>query len=153
MKNPCKEVKTAKRAWKVRRSICTLTVRAPNTQDRPNKDITPAMLSISLRAVEFLKDFFLRECLPLVCLSSTTVTMAQMTALKSIMRNIGPKNAAKNTIVLLRKQLKKKSALYETIEQNQFPHNMQACPLTIDCGPLLNHILHWDEWPNLTLKE
>ena len=42
----------------------------------------------------------------IVCLIITEITIIKMTALKASIRRIGPKNAAKNTVTLLMKQLK-----------------------------------------------
>ena len=41
----------------------------------------------------------------IVCLIITAITTMNMTALKASIRRIGPKNAAKNTVTLLMKQL------------------------------------------------
>ena len=42
----------------------------------------------------------------IVCLIITEITIIKMTALKASIRRIGPKNAAKNIVTLLMKQLK-----------------------------------------------
>ena len=51
----------------------------------------------------FLKWLFDRL---IVCVIITEITIIKMTALKASIRRIGPKNAAKNTVTLLMKQLK-----------------------------------------------
>ena len=59
-KNPCSEVKTANRIWNVRRTPCTVMVRAPNSQERPNRNTTPATPIVRRITVLHLRDSFLR---------------------------------------------------------------------------------------------
>ena len=92
----------AKRVWKTIEA--PVTVKAPNSHVRPKRAITPMVLirilmTVCRFALSVVPSFFL------ACLTSTVITMTNMTELKSMMAKMGPRKAPKNTPMLLMKQL------------------------------------------------
>ena len=113
IKKPWRELNIAKRNWKAVEA--SRTVRAPNTHVNPKRDITPMMLTMSLKMIFrfawFVVAYFLR-----ICFVSTLITMINMMVLKSRMAKMGPRKAPKNTPVSPMKQLEeRKQIMYACI--------------------------------------
>lgn len=98
-----------KMTWNARDA--SSTVSAPNSQVRPYRDMMPIMLIIS-RIVECLSFCFLAPTSLVfrLCRTRTATTMMKTTELNKMMARIGAKKAAKNTTVLLMKQLWKEES-------------------------------------------
>ena len=105
MKNPWKELKTAKSIWKT--TDASLIVNAAKTQVRPNRNMMPSRLNM-MRMLDFC--WLLSFTLPVllrVCLIRITMTVIKMAVLNRRMANMGPRKAPKNTLTSLMKQLKR----------------------------------------------
>ncbi len=89
--------------WKAKEA--SLIVKAPKSQVRPKRNMTPEMLMIKRKAVGMLSFSFLRLMVPIVWRTSTKTTLKKITILKRMTAIIGPRNAPKNTPVSPMKQL------------------------------------------------
>ena len=96
-------MKSAKRIWNTNEA--SEMVSAASTHVSPNRTITPMMLISRRIAFAVLICSFALALLFMLCRSSTTTTVTNMTALKSRMAKIGPRKAPKNTPILPMKQL------------------------------------------------
>ena len=106
IKNPWNEFRIVNTIWNV--GAAFIMVSAPKIQVRPKRTKTLVIFSISW--IESVFFFWLIERLT-VCFIITAITTMKMTALKASIRRIGPKNAAKNTVTLLMKQLRRERKL------------------------------------------
>lgn len=118
----------AKRIWNISLTAVTVIVRAPKSQDKPKRNMIPAMLTINLSAVLVFKDSFVRANFSRVCLITMNMMMMYITTLSKIIMSIGPKNAAQKTAGLSRKQLQKNDMQYSGQKK------MFTCYNTVNTG-------------------
>ena len=108
MKNPCRELETANRIWKVREA--SLIVKAARIQVSPKRTMIPNKL-MARRMFDFLCALASLAVFPslfLVCLIRTMMITMKMIILNSRTAKLGPRNAAKNTLTSPMKQLERK---------------------------------------------
>ena len=108
IKKPWNEFRSVNTIWNV--GAAFIMVSAPKIQVRPKRMITLMIFVINWIGMSLLWSGHLIAWL--TCLISTAITTIKMTALKASIRRIGPKNAAKNTVTLLMKQLWKQRSRF-----------------------------------------